>query len=81
MKTNIDDIDLANHVGEIDEFLLQFSMKNKFSSLVTSSIILARLVWLNKQGESTEDFAKLLDTIAVGINEKQYDLPIDKKLH
>jgi hypothetical protein len=79
--TEIDDIDLANHIGEIDEFLLQFSVKNKFSALVTSSIILARLVWLNKQGESTEDFAKLLGTIAVGINEKHYDLPIDKKLH
>jgi hypothetical protein len=78
---DIDDIDLSNHIGEIDEFLLQFSMKNKFSSLVTSSIILARLVWLNKQGESTEDFTKLLGTIAVGIHEKHYDLPIDKKLH
>jgi hypothetical protein len=78
---DIDDLDLMGPVSEVDEFLLSFCIKNKFPALMVTSVILARLVWLNKQSGSTEDFTKLLQTVVDGILNKHYDSPIDKKLH
>jgi hypothetical protein len=78
-KTGVDDIDLSGAVAEVDEFLLQLSIKNKFSPLVASSVILARLVWLNSIGNSTEDFSKLLGTIVNGIDDKTYDVGIQER--
>jgi hypothetical protein len=78
---DIDDLDLMGPVSEVDEFLLQFCIKNKFPSLMATSVIMARLVWLNKQGGSTEDFAKLLESVVESINNKELDIPTDKNLH
>lgn len=78
---DIDDLDLMGPISEVDEFLLQFCIKNKFPALMVSSVILARLLWLNRQAGSSEDFSKLLLTVSHGIDNKTYDKPIDKKLH
>jgi hypothetical protein len=78
---DIDDLDLMGPVSEVDEFLLSFCISNKFPALLASSVILARLLWLNKQAQSTEDFSKLLHTVADSILNKEFDKPIDKKLH
>ena len=78
---DIDDLDLMGPVSEVDEFLLSFCIRNKFPALLVSSVILARLVWLNKQGQSTEDFTKLLHSVADSIVNKEFDKPLDKKLH
>jgi hypothetical protein len=77
----LDDLELGNAVSEVDEFLLQFIIKNKFPALLASSVILARLLWLNKQANTTEDFSKLLGTISDGMVNQKYDLPKDRKLH
>jgi hypothetical protein len=78
---DINDLDLMGPVGEVDDFLLQFCIKNKFPALLASSILLARLMWLNNQANSSEDFAKLLHSIADSIDKNEFDKPIDKKLH
>ena len=76
---NIDDLDLQPSVDDVDEFLLKFCMEHKFPVLMASSIILARMLHLAKQANVTEDFAKLLATISVGIHNKDYEKP--EKLH
>ena len=78
---DIDDLDLMGPISEVDEFLLSFCVRNKFPALLASSVILARLLWLNRQAHSTEDFSKLLHSIADSIVNKEFDKPIDKKLH
>ena len=78
---NIDDLDLMGPVGEVDDFLLQFCIKNKFPALMASSVVLARLMWLNNQANSNEDFAKLLHSIANSIDKNEFEKPLDKKLH
>lgn len=79
--SKFDDLELMGPVGEVDDFLLQFCIKNKFPSLLASSIVLARLMWLNRQGSSSEDFAKLLHGIADGIDKGELDIPTGKNLH
>lgn len=76
---NIDDLDLQPSVDDVDEFLLKFCMEHKFPMLMASSIILARMLHLARQTNVTEDFAKLLATISVGIHNKDYEMP--EKLH
>lgn len=78
---DIDDLELMGPVGDVDDFLLQFCIKNKFPALLASSVVLARLMWLNRQGSSSEDFAKLLHGIADSIDKNEFEKPIDKKLH
>ena len=46
---NIDDLNLQPCVDEVDEFLLKFCLTHKFPALMTSSIIMARLLHLNKR--------------------------------
>lgn len=72
---NIDELNLQPSVDDVDEFLLKFCMTHKFPSIMASSIILARLLHLNKQTGNMEDFAKLLATISVGIHNKDYEVP------
>ena len=76
---NIDDLNLQPSVDDVDEFLLKFCMEHKFPVLMASSIILARMLHLARQANVTEDFAKLLATISVGIHNKDYEKP--EKLH
>jgi exoribonuclease R len=78
---DIDDLDLMGPVSEVDEFLLEFCVRNKFPSLMATSVIMARLVWLNKQGGSTEDFSKLLLSVVDSIDKKEFDIPADRNLH
>lgn len=72
---NIDDLDLQPSVDDVDEFLLKFCMTHKFPVLMASSIILARMMHLNRQANNIEDFAKLLATLSVGIHNKDYEKP------
>lgn len=76
---NIDDLNLQPSVDDVDEFLLKFCMEHKFPVLMASSIILARMLHLARQANVTEDFAKLLATVSVGIHNKDYEKP--EKLH
>lgn len=72
---NIDDLDLQPSVDEVDEFLLKFCIQHKYPSLMASSIILARLLHLNKQAGNVDDFAKLLGTVSDGILNKEHEKP------
>lgn len=72
---DINDLNLQPSVDDVDEFLLKFCIEHKFPSLMASSIILARLLHLNKQAGNVEDFAKLLATVSVGIHNKEYEKP------
>jgi hypothetical protein len=70
---NIDDLNLQPCVDEVDEFLLKFCLTHKFPALMTSSIIMARLLHLNKQVGDVDDFGKLLLTVSDGIVNKEYE--------
>jgi hypothetical protein len=72
---NIDDLDLQPAVDEVDEFLLKLCISHKYPSLMASSIILARLLHLNKQAGNVDDFGKLLMTVAGAIENKEYEKP------
>lgn len=72
---NIDDLNLQPSCDDVDEFLLKFCMQHKFPVLMASSIILARMLHLANQANVTEDFAKLLATVSVGIHNKDYEKP------
>lgn len=72
---NIDDYNLQPSCDDVDEFLLKFCMTHKLPVLMASSIILARLLHLSRQANVSEDFAKLLATVSVGIHNKDYDKP------
>ena len=72
---NIDDLDLQPSVDEVDEFLLKFCIQHKYPALMLSSIVLARLLHLNKQAGDVNDFGKLLRTVSDGIENKEYEKP------
>lgn len=78
---NINDLNLEEPVAEADDFLLQLAIKYKLSGLLTSSILLARLMHLNNQFGSIEDFRKLLHTIADGIDNKEFQVPDQGSMH
>ena len=78
---NIDDLELEAPIAEVDEFLLQLTIKYKFPALLTSSVMLARLMWLNRQSDSTEDFGKLLSTVVQGIHNKEFTIPEQGSMH
>jgi hypothetical protein len=75
MNIDINELNLQPSVDEVDEFLLKFCIQHKYPSLMASSIILARLLHLNKQAGNVDDFAKLLATVSVGIHNKDYEIP------
>lgn len=72
---NIDDLNLQPSVDDVDEFLLKFCIQHKYPALMLSSIVLARLLHLNKQAGDVNDFGKLLRTVADGIENKEYEKP------
>ena len=78
---DINQLNLEEPIAEVDDFLLQLTIKYKFSGLLTSSIMLARLMWLNKQGDSTDDFRKLLLSIVEGLDNKKFDTPDQGNMH
>ena len=78
---DIDNLNLEEPIAEVDDFLLQLTIKHKFSGLLTSSIMLARLMWLNNQCDSTDDFRKLLISVTEGIDNKEFEVPDQGDMH
>lgn len=72
---NIDDLNLQPSVDDVDEFLMKFALTHKYPALMITSIILARLLHLNKQTGDVNDFGKLLRTVSDGIENKDYEKP------
>jgi hypothetical protein len=72
---------LVGAVSEVDEFLLHLCITSKLSPLTATAVILARLVWLNKQAGSTGDLVKLMEDICQKIENKEFDDDISKQLH
>jgi hypothetical protein len=67
----IEDSELDSVVLEMDECLLQFALKHKLPALMVSSIVLSRLVWMNKLTGSADDFVKLLSTVIDTIHKEE----------
>jgi hypothetical protein len=78
---NIDDLNLQEPIIETDEFLIQTALKHKLPSLLLSSIVLARLMHINQQSGSTEDFKSLMQTISVGMANNEFQVPDKENLH
>ena len=72
---DINDLALADAVNEFDELLLSFCVKHKFPALLATSVVLARLLHLNKQAGNVDDFGKLLLTVSQGIENRDYIKP------
>jgi len=70
---SVDDKHLENIILELDDYLLKFANKHKLSALLLSSIMLARLTWMNKLAGDPEDFSKLLTTIIDSIEQEQIE--------
>jgi hypothetical protein len=60
---NISDNELALASLEFDEFIHEFALKYKLPALMVSSIVMARLIHLNKNYGNIDHFNKLLDHI------------------
>jgi hypothetical protein len=78
---NIDELQLEQPITEMDDFLLEMSIKHKLPSLLLSSIVLARLMHLNSAFNTMDDFKSLLDSISKGIDNKQFEIPDNSKVH
>jgi hypothetical protein len=78
---DISDLNLEEPIAEVDDFLLQLAIKYKLPGLLLSSIMLARLMWLNKQCDSTEDFKRLLISVTEGIDNKEFEVPNQGDMH
>jgi hypothetical protein len=76
-----DDVKLGGIVAEVDEFLLNFTTKNKIVPLTLTAIVLARLILLNKAAGEMDDLTKLLESVADSIDNKELDIPTNKSLH
>ena len=57
------DVDLVKCVALVDEFIMYLCIKEKMPSLGATAIILARLVWLNKQAGTSDNFVRLLEEV------------------
>jgi hypothetical protein len=78
---DISDLNLEEPIAETDDFLLQLAIKYKLSGLLTSSILLARLMHLNNQCGSIDDFRKLLTSVSDGIDNKEFQIPDQGNMH
>jgi hypothetical protein len=72
---------LITVVSEVDEFILHLAIKNSLSPLTVTAVVLARLVWLNKQAGSTDDMVKLLEDVCQKIENKELDEEVSQRLH
>jgi hypothetical protein len=61
MASMNEDTMLAELSEEVDVQLLKWLTTYELPGLNLTAIILARLVWLSKQGNYTDDFLKLLE--------------------
>jgi hypothetical protein len=78
---DITELNLEEPIAEVDDFLLQLAIKYKLPGLLLSSILLARLMHLNNQFNSTDDFRKLLATVAEGIDNREFQVPDQGNMH
>jgi hypothetical protein len=50
--------------NQVDTFLLQTAIEHETPALALSAVILARLLLLNGEANSTEDFKKLMSVVS-----------------
>jgi hypothetical protein len=62
MASKDQDIMLEELSGDIDEMLFKWLSTYEIPPLNLTAIILARLTWMAKQGEYTNDFIRLLES-------------------
>lgn len=71
---SIDESQLDVMVHELDEYLLKFASQHKLSALLVSSVMLSRLLWMNKLAGDPQDFSKLLQSIIDTIEQEQNEV-------
>lgn len=76
---DISDLELKEAVDEFDSLLLEYCIKHKFPALMATSIVMSRLLHLNKQFGEVKDFSDLLKVISKNIDDEKYEKP--EKLH
>jgi hypothetical protein len=77
----MEDNNFIGIVSEVDEFVMHLFIKNELSPLNGTAIILARLIWLNKQAGTTEDLVKLLENVSEKIENKELNDEVSQRLH
>jgi hypothetical protein len=78
---DIEALELSQPVTDIDEMLLELGLKHKLPPLLLSAIMMARLMHLNDECETTEDFVGLLESISNGYKNKEFTVPDKGSLH
>jgi hypothetical protein len=49
---------------KVDKFLLEIATENEMPALALSAVILARLMLINNETQSTDDFKKLMGVVS-----------------
>jgi hypothetical protein len=80
-EINIDELQLEAPITDVDNFLMETSIKYKLPALLISSIVMARLMHLNNQFDTTGDFKNLLQAIIGGIENKEFNIPDKGNMH
>ena len=62
----------------VDSYISQLSVKYEISPLSLSAVLIARCMILNNEAGSTEDFLKLLNSVA---NNPPHNVTNDTKVH
>ena len=62
MASKDEDMMLTELSGDIDEAMYKWLTTYEIPALNLTAVILARLTWLAKQGDYTNDFIKLLES-------------------
>ena len=62
--------------GKIDTFLVETAIENETPALALSAVILARLLILNNEAESTQDFKTLLGVVSEAPTIKKTERPL-----
>ena len=62
MASKDEDMMLTELSSDIDEAMYKWLITYEIPALNLTAIILARLIWLAKQGDYKEDFIKLLES-------------------
>jgi hypothetical protein len=57
-----EDVMLISLTEQVDMALYEWMLEHKIPALNLTAVILARLTWLAKQGDYSEDFFKLLES-------------------
>ena len=62
--------------GKIDTFLVEMAIENETPALALSAVILARLLILNAEAESVQDFKSLLAVVSEAPILKKSEQPL-----